>query len=455
MKTAALLEKYCKSGPRYTSYPPAPHFHTGFNDADWRHELEANKHSEREISLYAHIPFCDTLCWYCGCNMVATRDYGRVQRYLEILFKEIDWITELVSPSRTVQQIHWGGGTPTYLRPDDMVRLFERLVSGYTIAPHAEVGCEADPRELTQEHVHTLKNLGFNRISLGIQDLDERVQQAVNRIQPEPLIREVYSWMRGAGFESINMDLMLGLPYQTVDTFAKTLDKIIDMRPDRLAVFNYAHVPWMKKHQKLIPEIALPDVQTRIALQEYLLERLTAAGYLYIGMDHYALPGDELVAAQRNKTLYRNFQGYTTHKHCDVLAFGASAISQTEEVYVQNVKKLSEYRERIQSERLPTERGIRVSQEDKLRREAITRIMCDLELDIAGFGKEWNIDCNEYFGFDQSLAEMVDDGLLDLEAGIITVTDIGRLFLRNIAMLFDGYLQQSSTEQVSRYSKTV
>lgn len=455
MKTSVLLEKYCKSGPRYTSYPPAPHFHTGFNDVDWRHELETNQNSERGISLYAHIPFCDTLCWYCGCNMVATRDYGRVQNYLEILFKEIDWVAELVAPTRGVRQIHWGGGTPTYLHPEDMARLFEHLISGYTIDPCAEVGCEADPRELTQEHVRTLKHLGFNRISLGVQDLDERVQQAVNRIQPESLIREVYGWMRDAGFESINMDLMLGLPYQTIDTFAKTLDEIIDMRPDRLAVFNYAHVPWMKKHQKLIPETALPDVQTRIVLQEYLLERLTAAGYLYIGMDHYALPGDELVAAQRNKTLYRNFQGYTTHKNCDVLAFGASAISQTEEVYVQNVKKLSEYRERIQSGRLATERGIRVGREDKLRREAITRIMCNLELDMGAFGEEWNIDCNEYFGCTQMLVEMADDGLLNLQNGIIKVTDIGRLFLRNIAMLFDGYLRQSSAEEVPRYSKTL
>jgi oxygen-independent coproporphyrinogen-3 oxidase len=455
MKTAALLEKYCKPGPRYTSYPPAPHFHTGFADADWRAELEATRNSSRDLSLYVHIPFCDTLCWYCGCNMVATRDYGRAQRYLDLLFKEIDRVTDLVSPHRMVRQLHWGGGTPTFLRPEDMERLFGHLLSSFGLADHAEIGCEADPRELTREHVLTLKKLGFNRISLGVQDLDERVQQAVNRVQPEPLIREAYRWMRESGFESINLDLMIGLPHQTVASFSKTLDAIIDMRPDRLAVFTYAHVPWMKRHQKLIQESDLPDFRTRIALQELILDRLTGAGYVYIGMDHYALPGDELVVAQRNKTLYRNFQGYTTHKNCDILAFGASAISQTDEVYVQNLKKLSEYRDRILAGRLATERGLRITREDKLRREAIIRLMCDLELDAAAFGRKWNVDFDAHFGCRQELQAMAADGLLVLEGDLIRITETGRLFLRNIAMLFDAYLGQPQAGETPRYSKTV
>jgi oxygen-independent coproporphyrinogen-3 oxidase len=455
MKTAALLEKYCKPGPRYTSYPPAPHFHTGFADADWRAELEATRNSSRDLSLYVHIPFCDTLCWYCGCNMVATRDYGRAQRYLDLLFKEIDRVTDLVSPHRMVKQLHWGGGTPTFLRTEDMERLFGHLLSSFGLADHAEIGCEADPRELTREHVLTLKKLGFNRISLGVQDLDERVQQAVNRVQPEPLIREAYRWMRESGFESINLDLMIGLPHQTVASFSKTLDAIIDMRPDRLAVFTYAHVPWMKRHQKLIQESDLPDFRTRIALQELILDRLTGAGYVYIGMDHYALPGDELVVAQRNKTLYRNFQGYTTHKNCDILAFGASAISQTDEVYVQNLKKLSEYRDRILAGRLATERGLRITREDKLRREAIIRLMCDLELDAAAFGRKWNVDFDAHFGCRQELQAMAADGLLVLEGDLIRITETGRLFLRNIAMLFDAYLGQPQAGETPRYSKTV
>ena len=455
MSTAALLEKYCQPGPRYTSYPTAPHFHAGFTDADWQAELEASRERRRSLSLYTHIPFCDTLCWYCGCNMVATRDYGRATRYLELLFKEIDQVTSLVGAGRTVKQLHWGGGTPTFLRPDDIERLFGHLLAGYTLDENAEIGCEADPRELTREHVATLKRLGFNRISLGVQDLDEEVQRTVNRVQPESLIREVYGWMREAGFESINLDLMVGLPHQTVARFARTLDTVLELRPDRLAVFNYAHVPWMKRHQKLIPEAQLPDFPTRIALQELILERLTGAGYVYIGMDHYALPGDELVVAQRAKTLYRNFQGYTTHKECDLLAFGASAISQTETVYAQNLKPLGEYRDRIQAGRLPTERGIRVSEEDRLRREAITRVMCDLEMDTAAFGQEWGIDFDGYFACRRELEGLAADGLLELEGGLIRVTDTGRLFLRNIAMLFDGNLKAQAADSAPRYSKTV
>ena len=456
MKTSKLLEKYCKAGPRYTSYPTAPHFHTQFTDADWQAELETNKNSTRDLSLYVHIPFCDTLCWYCGCNMVATRDYGRAQRYLELLFNEIDRVAALVSPGRRVKQLHWGGGTPTFLHPDDMARLFGYLTSRFAFVPEAEIGCEADPRELTREHVQALKVCGFNRLSLGVQDLDEKVQRAVNRIQPEPLIRQVYGWMREAGFKSINMDLMVGLPYQTVESFARTLDAVIALNPDRLAVFNYAHVPWMKKHQKLIQESDLPDFLTRVALQELIFDRLTAAGYIYIGMDHYALPGDELVLAQRNKTLYRNFQGYTTHKDCDILAFGASAISQTEEVYAQNLKSLREYRARIEAGRFATERGLRIGHEDKLRRDAITRIMCDLELNKAAFGQEWGIDFDAHFECVTELAEMAADGLVALEGDLIRVTDTGRLFLRNIAMLFDAYYRtQATSGEAPRYSKTV
>lgn len=454
METAQLLEKYCKAGPRYTSYPTAPHFHTGFTDADWRAELE--RESTRDLSLYVHIPFCDTLCWYCGCNMVATRDYGRAKNYLELLFREIDRVAALVSSGRSVRQLHWGGGTPTFLHPDDMARLFGHLASRFSFAPDAEIGCEADPRELTRAHVQALKACGFNRLSLGVQDLDEKVQRAVNRIQPGALIGQVYGWMREAGFESVNMDLMVGLPHQTVESFGKTLEAVIAWRPDRLAVFNYAHVPCMKKHQKLIQESDLPDFSTRIALQELILDRLTAAGYVYIGMDHYALPGDELVLAQRSKTLYRNFQGYTTHKDCDIAAFGASAISQTADVYAQNLKSLREYRARIEAGRLATERGLRIGHEDKLHRAAITRIMCDLELDKAAFGQEWGIDFDAHFDCAADLTEMAEDGLVTLEGELVRVTDTGRLFLRNIAMLFDAYYRkQAISGEAPRYSKTV
>ncbi len=450
-----LLHKYCKAGPRYTSFPTAPYFHEGFGPKQWEEELRASQDKGRDISLYAHIPFCDTLCYYCGCNMIATKDYAKAEAYLGDLFREIDQVAALVNPQRKVRQLHWGGGTPTYLRPDDLRRLYDYLAGKFHIASDAEIGCEMDPRELTREHIKALRDSGFNRVSLGVQDLDDKVQHAVNRVQPEALIREVYDWIRDAGFYSINFDLMVGLPHQTVSSFEQTLDKVIAMAPDRFAVFNYAHVPWMKKHQKLIQEETLPQLEHRLALQKLVLEKLTAAGYVYIGMDHFARPDDELVKAQRGKTLYRNFQGYTTHKDCDILAFGASAISQTEDVYAQNVKVLSQYREMTLAGKLPIERGLRITQEDKLRRDAITRIMCDLELDKASFGQTWNIDFDAHFSdVLKDLEDMQADGLVVLETGKVRVTETGRVFLRNIAMAFDNYLREQTINR-PMYSKTV
>jgi len=453
--TTALLQKYSKPGPRYTSYPTAPYFSESFGEAQWIEELRATQDSGRDLSLYVHIPFCDTLCWYCGCNMVATRNYNRATEYLDYLFKEIDAVAALTNPARQAKQLHWGGGTPTYLHPDDIRRLFAHIASRFPISADAEKSCEIDPRELTREHVMALRESGINRVSLGVQDLDATVQQAVNRVQPESLIREVYGWMREARFDSINIDLMVGLPHQTVEGFRSTLERIVDINPDRLAVFNYAHVPWMKKHQLLIQEEALPGLETRMALQQLIMEKLTAAGYVYIGMDHYAKPDDEIVRAQEAKTLYRNFQGYTTHKNSDLYAFGASSISQTDEVFVQNHKDLKRYQGLVTEGRLPVERGLRVSAEDKLRRDAITRIMCDLELDKAAFGRQWNIDFDAYFA--DALAElkgMEGDGLVELSPGKVAVTQIGRIFLRNIAMPFDAYLKAKADDK-PRFSKTL
>ena len=451
---STLLEKYSKPGPRYTSYPTAPHFAESFGNAEWQAELAATQNSGRDLSLYCHIPFCDTLCYYCGCNMVATRNYSRATQYLGYLKTEIDRIASMTRPGRAVRQLHWGGGTPTFLHPDDIRRLFAHLSNRFQIAEDAEIGCEMDPRELTREHVQALVESGFNRLSLGVQDLDATVQQTVNRIQPEALIREVNGWMRELGVKSINMDLMVGLPDQTVASFSHTLDCVIDMAPDRLAIFSYAHVPWMKKNQKLIPESHLPELHTRIELQQLILERLTAAGYVYIGMDHYARPDDELVLAQRNKTLYRNFQGYTTHKDCDIYAFGVSAISQTDQVYVQNAKHLPTWQDQV-SHGLAIERGLRISQEDRLRRDAILRIMCDLELDLTSLSADWQIDAQTHFAAALAeLAPMQDDGLVERSNQMIRVTDSGRLFLRNIAMCFDAYLQDGAAE-APRYSRTL
>jgi oxygen-independent coproporphyrinogen-3 oxidase len=450
----ALLEKYSKPGPRYTSYPTAPYFHTGFTEADWLQELHDSQDPARGLSLYAHIPFCDTLCYYCGCNMVATGHYEKAEDYLQHIELEFERVAQLTDPRRQVKQLHWGGGTPTYLKPDDIRRLMGMIKSRFNIAADAEMGCEADPRELTREHLAALRDVGFNRLSLGVQDLDEKVQIAVNRVQPEAMIAQVYGWARELGFQSINMDLIVGLPHQNVTSFASTLDRVLAWGPDRFAIFAYAHVPWMKKHQKLIVEADLPSFATRLDLQQLIHERLAAAGYLNIGMDHYARETDEMVIAQRNKTLWRNFQGYTTHKHCDIYAFGASSISQTPDVYMQNEKKIGRYQDLLKAGHLPVERGLRISQDDRVRREAITRLMCDLGLDLDAFGREWQVEPQTYFA--DALAELpplAEDGLIELSPGKIRVTDTGRLFLRNIAMCFDPYLKQQSSDQ-PRYSRT-
>src|SRR5512143_1888443 len=317
-----LLRKYSVPGPRYTSYPTAPYFHTGFGEADWVDALAAAS-PERGLSLYAHIPFCDSLCYYCGCNMVATRDYAKTQPYLATLEREMVETARHVDPGRGVRQLHWGGGTPTYLHPDDIRRLMGMMRRHFTLADDAEISCEVDPRELTRAHLEALRESGFNRVSFGVQDMDPDVQQAVNRIQSEALIQQVLDWSRELGFSSINLDLIVGLPKQTIASFRRTLERVTEWSPDRLAVFAYAHVPWLKKHQNLIREADLPDSATRLGLQQAVNEMLGAAGYVNIGLDHFARPDDELVRAQQNKTLWRNFQGYTTHKDCDIVAFGA------------------------------------------------------------------------------------------------------------------------------------
>lgn len=450
----ALLEKYSKPGPRYTSYPTAPYFHPGFGEKEWLEELAASQDPERGLSLYFHIPFCDTLCYYCGCNMVATGDYSKAHGYLAYLDQEMARAAALTDPRRQVKQLHWGGGTPTYLNPDDIRRLMAMIRSRFSIAENAEMGCEVDPRELTREHLAALRESGFNRLSIGVQDLDEQVQKAVNRVQPEAMIASVHGWARELGFQSINMDLIVGLPHQTPKSFAHTVDKTLAWGPDRFAIFSYAHVPWMKKHQKLISETDLPDFPTRLDLQQLIHEKLGDAGYVNIGMDHFARPDDEMVQAQRAKTLWRNFQGYTTHKHCDIYAFGASSISQTPNTYTQNEKNLKKYQERIAATGLAVERGLRLTRDDQIRRDAITRIMCDLDLSIPEFEKTWEINFRDYFADAlNDVPPLVDDGLVGLSRERISVTDLGRLFLRNIAMCFDSYLRQANQDQ-PRYSRT-
>lgn len=451
--TLELLQKYSVPGPRYTSYPTAPYFSPAFSEADWDEALSVPA-PDRGLSLYAHIPFCDSLCYYCGCNMVATRDYSKTQPYLATLEREMARTAQRVDPARRVRQLHWGGGTPTYLNPDDIRRLMAMMRQHFTLADDAEISCEVDPRELTRAHLEALRESGFNRLSFGVQDMDPDVQQAVNRIQSEFLIQQVLDWSRELGFSSINLDLIVGLPKQTVASFRRTLERVTEWSPDRLAVFAYAHVPWLKKHQNLIREADLPDSATRLGLQQAVNEMLGAVGYVNIGLDHFARPDDELVRAQQDKTLWRNFQGYTTHKDCDILAFGVSSISQTADVYMQNDKNLKRYQDRVAKTGLAVERGLKLTRDDQIRRDAITRVMCDLELDFAAFGSEWGIAFTDYFADAMAdLAPLADDGLVNVAADKISVTSSGRLFLRNIGMCFDRYLKEAASEQ-PRYSRT-
>ena len=456
MKTIIQLsEKYSKSGPRYTSYPTAPHFSNHFSCKHWEDELLQSQNKGRDLSIYLHIPFCDTLCYYCGCHMLASKKYDRAAEYLALLSKEISLMARLTSSKREVHQIHWGGGTPTFLVPADIRRLASTVYENFSVSSDAEISCEVDPRNLTWDHIAALSESGFNRVSLGVQDLDPRVQNSINRIQSESLVRNVYDWMRKKGFKSVNMDLMVGLPHQSVESFSITLDKVLSMAPDRLAIFNYAHLPHLIKHQKLIHNEELPTLHTRLELHRMISDRLSAAGYIDIGMDHFAKADDDLVKARESKTLWRNFQGYTTHKQCDLYGFGISGISQTEDVYAQNVKTIEGYRERVNSGKMATERGLRVSLDDKIRRDAIMQIMCEGELNILNFSRKWTIDFAAYFSeVYPELNHLEAEGLIKNSVESIKVTEFGHIFLRNIAMVFDAYLKKPDTE-MKTYSQTL
>ena len=354
-----LAKKYDKPGPRYTSYPTAPHFTDEFTRDNYLDEIiRTNTDSDKpDLSLYFHIPFCDTLCYFCGCNMIVTRNRDRIEKYKEYVKNEIDMLRTYIAPDRKVSQLHWGGGTPTHLLPDEIHDLVSYIVNNFEFAENSENGCEIDPRELTKDHLSALRQGGFNRISMGVQDFNEKVQKAVNRIQPEDMTRQVIDWVRELKFDSFNLDLIYGLPFQNMQTFEKTVDTIIDLSPDRVAVFNYAHVPWMKKHMALIQEEELPTPEEKLNILKMTIEKLTSAGYIFIGMDHFAKPDDELSKAFRDKKLYRNFQGYSTNAGTDLYAMGITSISQIGNVYAQNYKTEKEYFTALDEGVLPVMKG--------------------------------------------------------------------------------------------------
>ncbi|MFQ5798440.1 MAG: oxygen-independent coproporphyrinogen III oxidase [Bacteroidota bacterium] len=452
-----ILKKYDTAGPRYTSYPPAPVFTSEFDDGRFEVELILNNQpkSSADLSLYFHFPFCDTLCYFCGCTMMVTRDRARVRKYVDVLKREIDLFHRYAAPDRRVAQLHWGGGTPTHLHPEEIRELAEHIGRRFRFTPDAEIAVEIDPRGLTLEHMKALKDSGFNRVSMGVQDFNPRVQHAVNRIQPEEITNKAIEWCRALGFSSINIDLIYGLPLQNVESFEQTINQIIGIAPDRLAVFNYAHVPWLKPHQKLIHPEDLPSPQTRLEILKMSIEKLTDAGYWYIGMDHFAKPEDELAVAQRNRTLYRNFQGYSTKAGCDLYGLGMSSISHFANVYAQNLKKLPEYYSAIEAGAFATHVGYKMTRDDEVRKHVIMRLMCDPEVSKSDVERRFGIVFDEYFRDAlEQLRIFVDDGLVSVSSGLLKIERMGRLVLRNVAMCFDAHLPRMQKEK-QIFSRTV
>lgn len=445
-----LVRKYNVAAPRYTSYPPATQF-TDIPASQILEAVRANASSARDLSLYFHLPFCHSLCWYCGCTTVITSNQGASATYLRYLDRELDLVAPLLNPGRKVVQLHFGGGTPTFLLPDEIRALGKSIHSHFKFAEDIEAGVEIDPRRMTRDHVTALREAGFNRASMGVQDFDPVVQKAVHRIQPKAETEQTIGWLREAGFASLNIDLIYGLPHQTPASFGHTLDEVIAMRPDRLAVFNYAHVPWMKPAQKLLKVLPTPEIKLEIL--KLTVERLTSSGYVNIGMDHFALADDELAVAQSNKTLQRNFQGYSTRGKTDIHAFGMSSISQTNDAYWQNEKELPEYYRALDAGQLPIAKGYVLTQDDKIRREVIMRLMCDMGLNFTQMGEMLAIDFTKYFAAElASLSDLEADGLIESDSSGFVVTHLGRLLIRNIAVRFDAYFAKSSEQ---RFSKSI
>ena len=452
-----LLKKYDKAGPRYTSYPTAPYFHEGIGATEYLDHVrhDNNNIKDRDLSLYFHIPFCDTLCYFCGCNMMVTRNQDKIEQYIEYLEKEIVLLKQNIDDDRKIRQLHWGGGTPTHLSPDQIRRLGGVIHKYFDFKEDAEVGVEIDPRELTRDHMVALSEVGFNRCSMGIQDFDPKVQKTVNRIQPESVTSDAVGWSKELGFTSLNLDLMYGLPYQNYKTYSETIDTVLKMNPDRLAVFNYAHLPNMIKHQQLIKEEWLPSGDQKLELLKLSIEKLNDAGYIYIGMDHFAKPDDELTVAMQNGTLYRNFQGYSTHAGINLFAIGITGIGMLSDIYVQNYKKLDDYYKALDNNTLPVMRGVTLNEDDQLRREVITELMCNFKLDKQRFESKYKIQFDTYFADAlTNLKSLEDDGLIVLGKEQLKVTDIGRLLIRNIALNFDYYLMKKQGVK-PQFSRTV
>lgn len=447
-----LARRLNRPGPRYTSYPTAPHFRDGFPAEAYVEALETA--TDGPLALYVHVPFCAALCHYCGCHTLVTHRPERVSRYVGYLLREAELVAVHVPPGREVVQVHWGGGTPNTLSPEEIETLMGALRARFRFAEGAECALEGDPRTLTPEHLRAARRAGFRRLSLGVQTFDPVVQEAIGRVQPYDTVAAVVASARRVGFTSLNLDLLYGLPHQTPARFARTLERAVQLAPERLAVFGYAHVPWLKRHQRLIPEDALPGPEERLELAALAAEWLTDAGYVAIGMDHYARPDDALAVAFREGTLQRNFQGYTTHAGSDLVGLGLSAISAVGAVYAQNTKGLAAYYAALDAAALPVERGLVLSAEDRLRRYVIHELMCRFVVDKRAVEAAHGVVFDQHFADAlEALAELEALGVVALGPDRIAVTERGRPFVRNVAMAFDAYLAQERGE--ARYSQTV
>jgi oxygen-independent coproporphyrinogen-3 oxidase len=456
---AGLLERYGVAAPRYTSYPTAVDWRGDLDPATYPERLERASRDDTPLSVYVHVPFCEQLCLFCGCNVVITRHHEHALPYLDALGREIAAVRATGIGRRKVSQYHWGGGTPTFLSESEIGRLHEMIASTFAFEPGAEIAIEIDPRHTTRGQIRLLRSLGFNRVSAGVQDFDPAVQQAIRRIQSEDETRLVVAEARSAGFDSVNVDLIYGLPFQTEAGFDRTLDRIVDLRPDRIALFHYAHVPWIRKHQDALPVEAFPDAQARSRIFLNALRRLGAAGYESIGLDHFALPGDELAVARREGRLQRNFMGYTTRRGGDLVPFGVSSIGEIGGAFVQNARDVDAWSRRTETTGHAIERGHVLDKDDRVRREVIMQMMCHARIDKRAVERAHGVRFDEEFRVELSELEAPEkDGLVVRGPDAIDATPLGQLFLRNLALPFDRYFRErkSRPEGVSRtFSRTL
>jgi oxygen-independent coproporphyrinogen III oxidase len=450
-----FVNRYNRPGPRYTSYPTAPVWVDTFGPSDFESAIAEADHKASPVSLYMHLPFCESLCLFCACNVIIQKDKSVTPPYLATLKKEIDRIAQGISRSRSVTQFHWGGGTPTYLTPEQIEDLFFHAQQRFTFGQDAEVGIEIDPRVTTLAHLTTLRHMGFNRLSMGIQDFKDDVQKAIHRIQSYEATRDLITYARQLGFDSINVDLIYGLPYQTAKSFAHTIDQIVSLSPDRIAMFSYAHVPWLKKQQGSFVG-HLPEGMLKFDIFRNGLLKFLEAGYLYIGMDHFAKENDELAISQRNRTLHRNFQGYTTKAGADLYGMGITAISAVQNVYAQNFRDIPAWENAVNNRGIATMRGYQLSQDDLIRREVISRLLCHTVIFKEEISRQFAIEFDEYFAPElERLKIPLEDGVVVANDQEIRATWLGRIFIRNLAMIFDPYLEKQQLASRPLFSKTL